>query len=337
MPKPRLGLMTYDQATLVERQGERFEDLADAVHDARVTWLDVQGLGDEKVIRAIADRFGLHRLVLADILNLGQRPKVETYDDAVFCVSRMVRLTDGDVQWEQVSIVLVGDVVVSFQETYGDCLDGLRERLRQGRQTIRGAGADYLAAMVLDAVIDGYFPVVENLGETLDQLEDDLVRAPTQAVLRRVYRIRRQLLALRRATWPMRDALAHALRDPPDAFHPTTLPYLRDIEDHVMQLVDLVETGRELAGSFVDIYLSSAAQRTNEVMRTLTVLAAIFIPLTFLAGVYGMNFHYLPELNWAWGYPMFWVICVVTAAVLLLVFRRKGWLGDLPARLDDED
>lgn len=335
MPKPRLGLMTYDQATLVERQAERFEDLADAIHDDRVTWLDVQGLGDESVIRAIAERFGLHRLVLADILNLGQRPKVETYGEVVFCVSRMVGLTEGDVHWEQVSIVLVGNVVLSFQETYGDCLDGLRQRVRQGRQSIRGAGADYLAAMVLDAVVDGYFPVVESLGETLDRLEDDLVRAPTHAVLRRVYRIRRQLLALRRATWPMRDALAHALRDPPDAFHPTTLPYLRDIEDHVMQLVDLVETGRELAGNFVDIYLSSAAQRTSEVMRTLTVLAAIFIPLTFLAGVYGMNFRHMPELNWVWGYPLFWGICVVTAAMLLVVFRRKGWLGD-PAKVADE-
>ncbi len=337
MPRPRLGLISYDQSSLTERQGERLDELSGAIAPDRVTWLDVQGLGDESVIRAIADRFGLHRLVLADILNLGQRPKVETYEDTVFCVVRMVMLSPaGDVNWEQVSIVLAGNVVLSFQETYGDCLDGLRQRLRQGRQTIRAAGADYLAAMVLDAVIDGYFPVVESLGETLDRLEDDLVRAPTQAVLRRVYRIRRQLLALRRATWPMRDALSHALRDPPEAFAPATLPYLRDTEDHVMQLVDLVETGRELAGSFVDIYLSSAAQRTNEVMRTLTVMAAIFIPLTFLAGVFGMNFADMPELHWKWGYPMFWLVCVLTAVVLLVVFKRRGWLGEPRAPLDGE-
>lgn len=328
LPVPRLAVIAFDTTRIAEAQGKQLADVLSAMQGPGVAWLDVQGLGDEAVIRDIATRFELHPLVLADILNLGQRPKVEQYDDALYHVVRMVMLMPDDaVHWEQFSVVVKANVVLTFQETYGDCLDPVRQRIRQARPIIRGSGADYLAAMVVDAVVDGYFPVVEAYGEILERLEDDLVRAPTPAVLRRVYRAKRELLKLRRATWPLRDALNHLLRDAPPMVAPRTLPYLRDVEDHVMQVVDIVETYRELAASFIDIYLSSLAQRTNEIMRALTVLAAIFIPLTFLAGVYGMNFHTMPELGWKWGYPTFWAICVAVTVGLLLVFRRLGWIG----------
>ncbi|MEZ5965241.1 MAG: magnesium/cobalt transporter CorA [Planctomycetota bacterium] len=328
LPAPRLAVIAYDREQLVEVQGQRLRDVLTAMQTAQVAWLDVQGLGDEAVIREIATHFDLHPLVVADILNLGQRPKVELYDDLLYHVVRMVMVTpDSDVHWEQFSVVVKNNVVLTFQETYGDCLDPVRQRIRQARPMIRGSGPDYLAVMAVDAIVDSYFPVVETYGEVLERLEDDLVRSPTPAVLRRVYRTKRELLKLRRATWPLRDALNHLLRDAPPMIEAKTLPYVRDVTDHVMQVVDIVETYRELAGSFVDVYLSSLAQRTNEVMRALTVLASIFIPLTFLAGVYGMNFHSMPELSWEWGYPTFWVICAVTTIALLVLFRRWGWIG----------
>jgi magnesium transporter len=328
LPAPRLAVIAYDTERVVEASGTTLADVLPALGARGVVWLDVQGLGDDNAIRAIAGHFGLHQLVLGDILNLGQRPKIDVYDDAVYCVVRMVMTTpDHAVHWEQFSVVVKANTVLTFQETWGDCLDPLRQRIRQARPTVRNSGPDYLAAMVVDAIVDGYFPVVETYGEVLERLEDDLVRAPTPAVLRRVYRAKRELLKLRRATWPLRDALSHALRDAPPAFAPATLPYIRDVEDHVMQVVDIVETYRELAASFVDIYLSSLAQRTNDIVRALTVLAAIFIPLTFLAGVYGMNFAHMPELSWEWGYPVFWTICVLVTGTLLLVFRRLRWLG----------
>lgn len=328
MPVPRLSVIAYDSKNLVEASGAALVDVLPALRDSGVAWLDVQGLGSEAVLRTIASHFGLHPLVLADISNLGQRPKVDLYDDALFCVLRMAMSSTTDaVRWEQFSVVVKGNVVITFQETYGDCLDPVRQRIRQARPIIRGSGSDYLAAMVVDAIVDSYFPMVENFGELLERLEDDLVRTPTPAVLRRVYHAKRELLKVRRATWPLRDALNHVVRDAPPVIAPATVPYIRDVEDHVMQVVDIVETYRELAGSFVDVYLSSLAQRTNEVVRALTVLAAIFIPLTFLAGVYGMNFHGMPELSWEWGYPLFWLICIAVTATLLLVFRRLGWIG----------
>jgi magnesium transporter len=337
MPKPRLAVISYNRDELAQAQGERLDDVVTAIADHRVSWLDVQGLGDETVIRQIGGHFQLHPLVLADIMNLGQRPKLEVYDDTLFGVVRMVLLTDDDdVQWEQFSVVVTRNAVLTFQETYGDCLDPVRVRLRQGRPMMRTSGPDYLAAMVIDAIVDAYFPAVETFGETLERLEDDLIRTPSQAVLRRVYRAKRELLTLRRATWPLRDALNHVLRDAPPMIAGPTLPYLRDVEDHVMQVVDIVETCRELAGSFVDVYLSSVTQRTNEIMRALTVLAAIFIPLTFLAGVYGMNFTHMPELQWEYGYTMFWAISAVVTLVLLGAFWRLGWLGRARVSVPDD-
>ncbi len=337
MPAPRLAVIAYDREHLAEASGKCLTEVMAPFSGKRVAWLDVQGLGNEAVIRDIGAHFHLHPLVIADILNLGQRPKVELYDDAMFCVVRMVLLAaEGEVHWEQLSVVVTDRFVLTFQETYGDCLDPVRQRIRQGRPMIRGSGPDYLAAMVIDAIVDGYFPVVETFGESLERLEDDLIRAPTQAVLRRVYRAKRELLKLRRATWPLRDALNHVVRDAPPMIAPATLPYLRDVEDHVMQVVDIVETCREIAGSFVEIFLSSMTQRTNEVMRALTVLAAIFIPLTFLAGVYGMNFDHMPEIHWEWGYAMFWAIAIAVTVVLLVVFWRLGWLGGAKVVLPEE-
>lgn len=340
--KPVLHLISYDAEAIEEVSGEDAGPLCSAVRPDRVSWMDVHGLGDQDVIRVLGETFGLHPLALADVVNLGQRPKAEDYGELMFFVLRMVTLDDElRLQWEQVSMFLGPNFVLTFQETPGDCLDGLRTRLRQGKRQIRCEGPGYLATMVIDAIVDGYFPVIEAFGDELEDLEKRVIRDPARGVLLDVYRAKRELLKFRQATWPLRDMLSHVLRGPPTSIAESTLPYLRDAEDHAMQVVEITESYRELLGSFVDIYLSSISNRTNEVMRVLTVLATIFIPLTFLTGVYGMNFdtrspYNMPELGWRFGYVAFLGSCFVLALGLLWMFWRLGWLRGIRASAQDD-
>lgn len=335
--QPRIRLIRYDAQALEELEVERVQDLRALMDPQRVSWIDVQGLGDGEVVRQLGELFELHPLAQADVVNVGQRPKADHYESALFVVLRQA-LPDGalGVRWEQFSLFLGDHWVLSFQERHGDCLDPLRERLRKGRSTLRASGSDYLGCMIVDAIVDGYYPVLERYGEQLEEIEEDVLENPARSVLARVYLAKRHLMEFRRATWPLRDVLGRLLRDEESRegarLDERVIPYLRDTTDHVMQVVDVVETYRELAGSFVDVYLSSIGNRTNEVMRVLTVIATIFIPLTFLAGVYGMNFDRshawnMPELGWPVGYALFWLVCVGVAGGLLVVFRRFGWLG----------
>lgn len=332
---PRISVIRYDTHTLDER---RSPDAADALALLRdpawpVAWVDVQGVGDRHLLEQFGRELGLHRLLVADIGNVGQRAKVEDYDDVLFVVVRMTTIEEsGRVRSEQVSVVVGDRWVVSFQETYGDCLDPLRDRIRSGRQMLRAGGSGYLAVMMIDAIVDGYFPVLERVGDELEEIEAEVIsQSGSRTALGRVYRIKRELMMLRRSTWPLRDALSHLLRDGHPLLSPEVRPYLRDAADHAMQVVDVLETYRELASSFVDVHLSMAANRTNEIMRVLTIIATIFIPLTFLAGVYGMNFDTrhaanMPELGWRYGYVAFWLVSLAVGAGLLFIFRQLGWL-----------
>ena len=324
---PRVHAMVYDGQALEEFTVAPGTPVRSLMREGRRLWVDVQGLGDGKLVESIGQEFGLHPLVIADIVNVGQRPKVEEYGAQQFVVVRMVVLESGVVRWEQVSVVLLEGVVLTFQERYGDCLDPLRERVRRGRRLVRESGSDYLAAMVVDGIVDGYFPVLEWYGEALEALETEVIEAPSREVLSRIYGIKRELMAMRRAVWPLRDGLSAQLRDRSALIAEATAPYIRDTADHVMQVVDVVETYRELAGSFVDVYLSSLGHRTNEVMRVLTVIGSIFIPLTFIAGIYGMNFDVIPELHWDYGYIAFWAVTVLVTVGMLILFRRLGWIG----------
>lgn len=331
---PRVRLMSWDAEVLEEREVPLAEVAGVHSVSGRLTWIDVQGLGDGTCVSDLGEALGLHPLAVADVVNVGQRPKAERYGDALFVVLRMASLVDGEhCRFEQVSIFLLDGLVLTFQEQHGDCLDSLRDRIRGEGRRLREGDATYLATMVIDAVVDGYFPVLEGFGEHLEDLEAQVVDEPSSDLLERVYRAKRELLAFRRAVWPLRETLAHLLRD--DENLPAhVMPYLRDAADHVAQVADIVETYREVAGSFVDVYLSSVSQRTNDTMRVLTVSATIFIPLTFVAGVYGMNFDTsrpgnMPELSLPYGYAVFWVVCVALGAGMLLLFRRLGWLGGL--------
>ena len=336
---PRMSAFVFDESSLEELTPDLADDPAVLRRPGACLWLDVQGLGDPDLVERVGAAFGLHPLLVADVVNVGQRPKIEEHDDNLFGVVRMTTLEDGGrIRSEQVSVVIGADFVITFQESYGDCLDPLRVRLREGRRRLRAGGSAYLGCMVIDGIVDGYFPVLESCGERLEIVEERVLSAPSQGVVAEVFRMKRELTALRRACWPLRETLAQLLRERHPLLPDAVLPYLRDTTDHVMQIVDILEAYREVAGGLVEVYLSSMSQRTNEVMRLLTVIATIFIPLTFLAGVYGMNFDRsspsnMPELGWPLGYLAFWAVCLLLTAGLMSVFWRLGWL----TRKDGED
>lgn len=300
-----------------------------------VTWIDVQGLGDERILRRLGERFGLHPLALEDMVNAPQRPKIEEYPHQLLLITRMARLEGtSEVDAEQVGLVLGPGYVLSFQERYGDVLDPVRVRIREGLGPMRRSGADYLAYALLDTIVDGYYPVLEHLGEVLARLEEQILSRPGRRTLARLNRLKVVLLGLRRGIWPQREALNRLLRDGSPFMSPEVRMYLRDTYDHAAQVVDVVDSHLELVAALLNTYLSALGNRTNEVMKVLTIMASIFIPLTFMAGIYGMNFEAMPELRSPWGYPVLLAVMVVTAAGMLYYFRRRGWLGDPP---DDED
>lgn len=331
-PKPVLRVMAYGRdGGVVEREIQGVDELREFHPKHDVTWVDVQGLGDAALIERLGEVFGLHRLWLEDVLSTRQRPKVEHLGDVRYIVVR-VREGEGDLETDQISIFMGPRFVVTFQERYGDCFDTVRDRIRGGKSNLRTHGPSYLAYALLDAVVDHYFPVLERLGERLDALEDELIASPASSCLADIHAIRRQLLTLRRAIWPLREALHHLLRDGDTAFSAETRLYLNDCYDHTVQIMDLVENYREIASGLIDVYLSSVSNRMNEVMKVLTVISTIFIPLTFVAGVYGMNFDpdagpwSMPELRWPLGYVACLALMAGIGIALTAWFWRKGWI-----------
>jgi len=327
---PVVHVMVYDRERLEERTLAAGDGLAPAA--GQVMWIDVQGLGDLELMRRLGERFGLHPLVLADLVHVNQRAKVEAYEDHLFVVLRMVH-QDDRLWTEQLSLILGEGFVLTFQERTGDCFDPVRARLRRAQGRLRGAGADYLAYALLDALIDSYFPVLEHQGELLEEMERAVVEAPAAGHISRIRGFKRDLLELRRALWPLREAMAHLLHDDIALIGADTRLFLRDCADHVFQLMDMVEIDREVASGLIDLHLSSLSMRMNEIMKVLTIIATIFIPLGFIAGVYGMNFDpevspfNMPELHWYLGYPFALALMLALAAGLLAYFWRKGWLG----------
>jgi magnesium transporter len=332
--KPIVKLMAYGPEVFVElelRTIADFDRIPEILKQYPVTWVNVDGLGDAKVVARLGEIFGLHPLALEDVLNTHQRSKVEQYGDHLFIVARMIE-GGADFETDQLGMFLGQRFVVTFQHLVGDCLDPLRERIRVGRGIIRTAGPDYLAYAMLDAVVDSYFPVLERFGEEIEALEDAIINNPDRGIISHTHEVKSKLLVLRRAIWPLREALHVLVRDPNPVIHEDTRVYLRDCSDHTFQIIDLLETYRELASDLLELYHSSLSNRMNEVMQVLTVIATIFIPLTFIVGIYGMNFDTavspwnMPEVKWYYGYPAVWGLMIAIAGGLLLFFRRKGWL-----------
>lgn len=289
-----------------------------------VIWVNVDGVAHAPTLSAIGEIFGLHRLALEDLGDVQQRSKVEAYDDHLFIITRMARLAPG-LDLEQMGVFLGDGFVITFQERPGDVLEPLRQRIRTGRGRVRQSGPDYLAYSVVDTIVDHYFPVAESYADRLDDLEDEIVNRPTRETMQRLHGLKRELMALRRAVWPMRDALNALVREPGPLVQRDTLVYFRDTADHAFQVLDLVETYRDLGGSLTDLYLSTVSNRMNEIMKVLTIFAAIFIPLGFITGVYGMNVDH-PNRVWWWNLPFVMGLMAVCAAGLLLWFAQRGWL-----------
>jgi len=326
-------VLAYGADEVVEVEVQNPADVANYVGRWPVVWIDVDALGDLATVKTIGQIFGLHSLALEDVLNPHQRPKVEQYEDYEFVVARMIELEDDGISTEQLSVFHGQNFVVTFQERPGDCLEPLRERIRRGSGRLRRAGPDYLVYALLDIIIDHYFPVLEQLGDRLEQLELEAVERPNPLTVRHILSIKSDLVSLRRAVWPTREAVNILLREPGPFYGEETRIHLRDCADHAFQLMDLVETYRELAAGLLEVYLSTQSHRMNEVMKVLTIIATIFIPLTFLAGIWGMNFDpssspwNMPELLWRWGYPSALALMGAIAIALLVYFRRRGWIG----------
>lgn len=326
---PTIRIIDYGPDQVEEKEISELEELSLYAARDSVTWIDVQGLGDESVIRRIGEIFSLHALALEDAVNVPQRPKSESYERFQLFITRMTRYEPGSkVDVEQVSIFLGERFVLTLQERYGDIFDPVRSRIRAGLGPMRRSGPDYLVYALIDTVIDGYYPVLETMGEYLEELEGETLASAQPVHLRRIYDVKRELLELRRAIWPQREAINSLIRDEGPLVGETVRMYLRDCYDHAVQVIDVTETYRELTGTLMDLYLSAVSQRTNDVMKVLTVMASIFIPLTFLAGIYGMNFEHMPELSRPWAYPTLLGLMALVAGIMVTYFWRKGWIGD---------
>lgn len=332
----RIVLIDYDQTHARRIIIEQPEEGAAYLHTDSVSWIDVQGLGDEEVLRRLGQTFSLHPLVLEDVVNVPQRQKVENYEDQLLIIARMVLPHPEGVGFisEQVSFILHQKALLTIQEEpYHDSFEPVRKRIRLQKGLIRKMGPDYLAYALLDAIVDGFFPVLETYGERLEILEDEILDNPTRETLNQVHALKRELMTLRRLSWSQRDALSALLHDNSQLISQEVLVYLRDCYDHAIQILDMVETYREFAASLMDVYLSSVSNKMNEVMKVLTVISTIFIPLTFISGLYGMNFNpqvspfNMPELSWYWGYPMVLATMLLISGSLSYLFWRRGWFS----------
>ncbi|HEX2923528.1 MAG TPA: magnesium/cobalt transporter CorA [Chloroflexota bacterium] len=318
----------YDEAQFEEKVLVLSEEMIPPAEGIGITWINVDGLHEQAVLENVGRLFTLHPLTLEDVLNTEQRPKLEAFEDYLFIVLKTLHWDDktSATDFEQASIVVGRNFVLTFQERETDVFEPVRQRLRNDKSRIRKLGSDYLAYSLIDVVVDNYFLVLEKLGEKIEDLEEQLVARPGPALLNEAQRLRSQLIFLRKSVWPLREVVSEMSRRETPLIEESTGVYLRDVYDHTVQVMDTVETYRDMIAEMLDIYLSSISNRTNEVMKVLTIIATIFIPLTFIVGLYGMNFDYMPELRSPWGYPAVLTFMAAIAILMVAYFRRKGWM-----------
>jgi magnesium transporter len=324
----RVTYLDYDEQNVEEKRVSTIEECFPFKATPTVTWINIDGLHDIEMMEKLGKEFGLHPLILEDVLNTGQRPKFEDFDKHLFVVLKMLGYNEElqVVESEQVSLIVGENFVISFQERIGDVFEQIRERIRNAKGRIRKARADYLAYALIDAIVDSYFAVLERISEKIEFTEEELVGDPTEKTLQQIHAMKREMISLRKSVWPLREAVSGLQRSESSIIRETTGIYLRDVYDHTIQIIDTIESFRDMVSGMLDIYLSSISNRMNAVMKVLTIIATIFIPLTFVAGIYGMNFEHMPELKWKWGYAAVCGVMVCTAVVMLICFRRKKWL-----------
>jgi magnesium transporter len=324
----KITILEYDENQFHEREVKAIEECFIFKDQPTVTWINIDGLHQAEILEKLGECYGLHPLVLEDILNTEQRPKMEDYADYLYVVVKMLhdKGKKGQVEAEQVSLIIGPNFVFSFQESGGDVFEPIRERIRNGKGRVRKMGADYLAYSLLDAIVDYYFVILEKLGDRVEFLEEELVTNPKTQTLQEIHHLKSEMIFLRKAVWPLREVIGALERGESPLIQKATSVYLRDVYDHTIQAIDTVETFRDMVSGMLDIYLSSVSNRLNAVMKVLTIIATVFMPLTFLAGVYGMNFRHMPELEWKWGYPLIWAVMIGIGAVMLIYFKKRKWL-----------
>ncbi len=327
--KPKLTAVVYTEQTLQEATGSTLADCSRVLETPGNCWLNVEGLDDTALIAQIAERYQLHPLTVEDILNVGQRPKVDEFDNYLFIILKTLTWDPKQLIFaiEQLSIIIGKDFLLSFQEGDTPLFTDIRQRMHTSAvQRMRQNGIDYLGYRLVDDIVDHYFVILEGLGEQIEALEDKIITTPSPQNSRMIYRLKRQILMLRKVVWPARQAINHLLQTDGTLISAFTHIYLRDVYDHITQAIDTLETFRDMTSGILDVYLSSLSYRMNEVMKVLTIIATIFIPITFLASIYGMNFKYMPELDWHWGYPVTLLVMLLAVVVMLGYFKRKKWL-----------
>jgi magnesium transporter len=326
--KIRITIIDYDEDQFQEKEAKTVEECFPFKDKPTVTWVNIDGIHDVDIIAKVGQHFGIHPLVLEDIVNTGQRPKIEDFQSYLFSVVKMLTYDENErsIDSEQVSIVVGPHFVISFQERQGDVFEAIRDRIRNSRGRIRSAGSDYLAYSLIDAIVDGYFIILENLGDRIEVLEDEVIENPGSETLQAINKMKREMITLRRSVWPLREVIGSLERGGSSLIQQTTMTYLRDLYDHTVQVADTIETYRDMVSGTRDTYLSSLSNRMNEIMKVLTIIATIFIPVTFIAGIYGMNFAFMPELSWRWSYFIVWGVMLGVGGTMIAYFRKKGWL-----------
>ena len=324
----KISVIDYNETQHDELVVKTVEECFPFKDSPTVTWINIDGLHDTDVIKNIGNHFGLHSLVQEDILHTGQRPKLENLDDYIFVTLKMLDYDteSEEVNAEQVSLILGRNFVISFQERAGDIFYFVRNRIRNGRGRIRRRGADYLFYALIDSIVDNYFSILERYGERLEILEEELTENPTRETLHVIHALKKEMILLRRSVWPLRELISGMEREESTLISEPIHVFIRDLYDHTIQVIDSVDTMKEILSGLQDLYLSSVSNKMNEVMKVLTIFASIFIPLTFFAGIYGMNFEHMPELKLRWAYPALWIFLISVALGLLSYFRRKKWL-----------
>ncbi|UCF07849.1 MAG: magnesium/cobalt transporter CorA [Thermoplasmata archaeon] len=332
--KVKITIMDYDEKQFNEIECKTTEECFSFKDKPTVTWINIDGIHQVEIIDKLGKYFNFHPLLLEDIANTEQRPKAEDFDSYVFIVLKMLYYDEkkGEIIAEQVSIVLGSNYVISFQEREGDVFNSVRDRIRNSKGRIRRKGPDYLAYALLDAIVDSYFVILEKFGEIIESLEEELITEPEPETLQKIYSLKREMIFLRKSIWPLREVVSGIERGGSELIKEDSHIYLRDAYDHTIQVIDTIETYRDMLSGLLDLYMSSISNRMNEVMKVLTIIATIFIPLTFIAGIYGMNFNpdaspfNMPELNWDWGYLVTWTVMILVVIMMVIYFKRKKWL-----------
>jgi magnesium transporter len=322
----KITLIEYNETEYFEREFYDLSECMNHVKNGMVKWMNVEGIHKTELIEAIGKHYDIHALTLEDIVHIDQRSKFEEYEHYALGVMKMITF-DGHIHAEQLSLILVGETVLSFQEPFGgDAFDIIRTRLRQAKGRVRKLRADYLFYALIDAVVDSYFSVIEKIGDAVEEIEEEIMNNENKSSLKKLYELKRELIFLRKQVWPMRDMINSMMRSESDFISKDTHIFLRDLLDHSTRIIDTVETYRDLLSGIMDVYLSNASNRMNEVMKVLTIVSSIFIPATFIVGVYGMNFDFMPELREHYGYPIVWTIMLSIMIGQLIFFKRKKWL-----------